>query len=485
MLKKRIITSAIILLACLYPAMHVEAGDINGAEQSVISYASNTFSYNGKLYRATSGAVGQLRAELAADGVDLTQSQAQDAIRQIRANVKAGIEEGYLVEVQSEPDPTNTPEPTATSQPQDGQNAATEQPQQTENAQTGADNTDEQQDKDPENLDNNIIVIDDETKETDTDDKEPDISTLEPEQSVDVDEYIEKADDEYVDIDTSDSEDKDSVISVKEHIDGDMTVLNQDGDLLLKGNLPVKNTGLYVNIYKTIIMVILAIAGTIGSCIIVRKWKKSIYVVVPVLSGIFLCLGIVLGCGDIWNNSLSQWKSAWISGAPVYEYSNRIQNAELPTEGTILKTDIQYPESGEQYGELNWKEGTLQVPVYYGDTDAVFEQGAGTYTGYSLPGQGKTILIGGHDGTFFTPLADMKKGDIINLTTTYGKYEYKITDIRIADIKEADAYQEKETETLILYTCYPFGQESEVRTERYYVYAEKISGPDIGADEKE
>lgn len=484
MLKKRIITSAIILLACLYPTMHVEAGDINAAEQSVISYASNTFSYQGKLYRATDGAIAQMRAELAADGVDMTEGQAQDAIRQIRANVKAGIEEGHLVEVQSEP--------TATSQPEDGQNnqnTTTEQPDQT---QTGVDNSNQQQDKDPEEQDNsgvteapNIIEIDEETEETDKEDGKPDIESLEPEQSVDVDEYIEKADDEYVDVDISDSDEEEPVISVKEHIDGDMTVLNQEGKLLLKGDLPVKNTGLHVNIYKVIIMIVVAIAGTIGGCVVVRKCKKSIYVVVPVLSGIFLCLGIVLGCGDIWNNSLLQWKSTWISGAPVYEYSNKVQSAVLPAEGTISAENVQYPEKGEQYGELNWKDGTLQVPVYYGDTDAVLERGAGTYTGYSLPGQGKTILIGGHDGTFFASLENMQKGDVINLTTIYGKYEYKITDIRIADIKEADAYKEKETETLILYTCYPFGQESEERSERYYVYAEKVSGPDIVSDKAE
>jgi sortase (surface protein transpeptidase) len=46
----------------------------------------------------------------------------------------------------------------------------------------------------------------------------------------------------------------------------------------------------------------------------------------------------------------------------------------------------------------------------------------------------------------------------------------------VLDYKKRDS----ESEELTLYTCYPFGAEDKLRNERFFVYAEKISGPEIG-----
>ena len=77
----------------------VYAGNINGNEQSVIAVASGTFEYKGVTYKATSQHLAELRAKLMQDDVDLTTEQAREAIASIYANVKTGIDEGYIVPI--------------------------------------------------------------------------------------------------------------------------------------------------------------------------------------------------------------------------------------------------------------------------------------------------------------------------------------------------------------------------------------------------
>ena len=87
--------------------------------------------------------------------------------------------------------------------------------------------------------------------------------------------------------------------------------------------------------------------------------------------------------------------------------------------------------------------------------------------------------MGGHDVTYFAPLESVRKGMILTLKTGDGQYGYEVTDTQIMDVKE---YKERkpETEELTLYTCYPFGKEGVLRNERFFVYAKKVSGPEIG-----
>lgn len=77
------------------------AGDINSNEQGVISAAEGTFYYAGEAYVAADVYKKQLRQELLEDDVNLTAKEANDAISEMYANIKQGIDEGYLVKVKS------------------------------------------------------------------------------------------------------------------------------------------------------------------------------------------------------------------------------------------------------------------------------------------------------------------------------------------------------------------------------------------------
>ena len=139
------------------------------------------------------------------------------------------------------------------------------------------------------------------------------------------------------------------------------------------------------------------------------------------------------------------------------------------------------PKYSEQYGRLTCDELNISSPVFFGDRSNILEKGAGQYSGSSLPGEGGTILIGAHDTTYFENLENVKKGQVFEFTTEYGIYEYEVTKTKIYD---EDMYDEAydlsaDKEQLVLYTCYPFGELNGTKTQRMFVYLEKILGPDI------
>lgn len=141
-----------------------------------------------------------------------------------------------------------------------------------------------------------------------------------------------------------------------------------------------------------------------------------------------------------------------------------------------------YPQQGENYGRLAIRGTSIDCNLFYGDSPVELSSGAGTYAGACIPGQGGTVLIAGHTGTYFRDFERIEKGTVVSIETSYGKYLYEVTDMRVADADDTSAYDlTTDKDNLILYTCYPFGQVSPTN-QRYFVYAKLVSGPTILED---
>ena len=64
--------------------------------------------------------------------------------------------------------------------------------------------------------------------------------------------------------------------------------------------------------------------------------------------------------------------------------------------------------------------------------------------------------------------------------TSYGVYQYSVSKTKVFKADDMKAYDlEQDYEQLILYTCYPFRLLSGSRQQRLFVYADKISGPQL------
>ncbi|MCR5429749.1 MAG: class D sortase [Eubacterium sp.] len=231
------------------------------------------------------------------------------------------------------------------------------------------------------------------------------------------------------------------------------------------------------------------------------------YFYVPIL----MCV-VVVGAGYLfykpYTTLLKSIKEGFVQNLTLNTYAEDTKDfskTPLIKSKTIKGSDVSWPKYTEPYGVITCGKIKLDAPLYMGDSDYVlsgkvkskvendydeafsgeldeeFKGAAGTYIGSSIPGDGKTILVGAHDTTYFKPLEKVAKGMVMNVTTTYAKYKYKVRDIRIYDENEIDkAYNlQSKKEQLILYTCYPFGKLKGDKTKRYFVYLDKIFGPSI------
>lgn len=156
-------------------------------------------------------------------------------------------------------------------------------------------------------------------------------------------------------------------------------------------------------------------------------------------------------------------------------YENKLVSSDI-----INASQIVQPSYGDMFGKLSIESVKMRVNLYYGDGREQLRNGAGLFAGSFLPGFNRTILIAGHSIPYFESLGDVKVGDIINISTHYGDFEYKITNTKISDANDDSNFNlaQKEKEQLILYTCYPF-EIIGYKSQRLFIYADKISGPTI------
>lgn len=138
-----------------------------------------------------------------------------------------------------------------------------------------------------------------------------------------------------------------------------------------------------------------------------------------------------------------------------------------------------YPEPGDKLGSISIEGTQVDCDLYYGDSEAEFDKGAGLYTGTGIPGEGRTIISGAHTNTYYRDLESVEEGDEILISTRYGEYRYRVTGMQVATDTDTTAYDlNADHENLVLYTCYPFGA-TQYTEQRYFVYGELVEGPAI------
>lgn len=146
---------------------------------------------------------------------------------------------------------------------------------------------------------------------------------------------------------------------------------------------------------------------------------------------------------------------------------------------TVPSSKITFPSPATRYGEMSIEGTDVDCPLFFGDDSKTLRRGAGQYAGSSFPGMQSTTIIGGHNNSFFKTLKDAQVGSIVTVKTHYGIYTYKITGTAIKKFDDRTAFDLKATnENLVLYTCYPFNALG-LTKQRYFVYAEYVSGPKI------
>ena len=214
--------------------------------------------------------------------------------------------------------------------------------------------------------------------------------------------------------------------------------------------------------------------------------KLMAYIYMPL---IFTIIGFVLfyiALSPVLN--LVTNVGAMVVAEDIPSFTENLESAFVPPaiidaseqENTIDLSEVDIPSSGTHYAQITCERIGLDAPVYMDDTDAILKVGVGQYLGTSIPGFGKPIMLAAHCTTFFAPFEFIEVGDVVTITTSYGVYEYEITETSVVEPPFKGAYDlAQEEEELIMYTCYPFKLLSGSRQKRLFVYGKKIAGPDI------
>lgn len=220
----------------------------------------------------------------------------------------------------------------------------------------------------------------------------------------------------------------------------------------------------------------------------------------------FIILPIIFFIGTylVTYCALAPSMSTFVSAAGMFfsdtekDYSTDYKNIFVPvsensTLPTITKVDeetqkeeayvdnevIEYPQYSDQFGELIIEDCGIDNKLFFGDGDVALRNGVGIYTGSFIPGYGGTILVAGHNNTYFNGLKFAEPGQKVLIRTSYGNYEYEITETAVKQATDRSAYDlTADYENLVMYTCYPF-DELGLTPRRYFVYAKLVSGTPI------
>jgi sortase A len=129
----------------------------------------------------------------------------------------------------------------------------------------------------------------------------------------------------------------------------------------------------------------------------------------------------------------------------------------LPGEegATPVPAPVPIPDHG-LIGRIEIERLGLSAMIVEGADDASLRRAVGHISGTALPGQTGNVGMAGHRDTFFRPLRNIKRDDIITLTTLRGNYAYRVVSTRIVKPSDVAVLNPDGTEVLTLVTCYPF-----------------------------
>lgn len=202
-----------------------------------------------------------------------------------------------------------------------------------------------------------------------------------------------------------------------------------------------------------------------------RKPGRGILFGIPLL--LFVC-GVALISIGTYNYFRSAF---YISSLFLHsDYKPTVQIKE--TKSSANENKVLFPKYGEKFADIVIDKVGLTVPVFNGDSEEMLLRGAGHFNGSRFPGEGGNVVVSGHRNSVFRALKDVSKGDNIVLDTTYGKYVYKISEIKIVKGNDKSIVQPLDNEKLTLYTCYPFDYIGNAPN-RYVVIGNLVEGKSI------
>jgi sortase A len=116
----------------------------------------------------------------------------------------------------------------------------------------------------------------------------------------------------------------------------------------------------------------------------------------------------------------------------------------------------------------------ISVAIAEGTDAHTLRRAAGHIRGTALPGRSGNVGIAGHRDTLFRPLRNIRRDDVIMLTTLQGEYRYRVVSAKIVGPSDLAVLTPDGNEILTLVTCYPFYLVGPA-PDRFIVRAERVT----------
>lgn len=148
---------------------------------------------------------------------------------------------------------------------------------------------------------------------------------------------------------------------------------------------------------------------------------------------------------------------------------NRIRSVAPP----VAADGPRAPVADAVIGRIEIRRIGLSAMVVEGTTATDLRRAAGHIATTGMPGVPGNIGIAAHRDTFFFPLRNVRKDDVVTLTTAGAEYNYRVVSIKVVDPGDISVLEPGSDEVLTLVTCYPFFFVGSA-PERFVVRAERV-----------
>lgn len=179
-----------------------------------------------------------------------------------------------------------------------------------------------------------------------------------------------------------------------------------------------------------------------------------------IFTSLMICSAIVATVIIVWGSKI-ETVMAMVDMLSITDSGKEI-TVELNEDKSIKK----YPSYGVNYGTVKVPSVGIENNVYFGDMTTILSLGIGHTTWSDMPTEGGVTVYSGHNReNMLGGLKDIAKNDEIIIETSYATCTYKVYKTEILKDYETDKLKKiNDKETLIIYTCHPFGS---------YVYTNK------------
>jgi sortase A len=128
---------------------------------------------------------------------------------------------------------------------------------------------------------------------------------------------------------------------------------------------------------------------------------------------------------------------------------------------------------GGLIGQIEITRLGVSAIVVEGTSTSTLRRAVGHIGGTALPGEPGNAGLSGHRDTFFRPLRNIRRNDLITVTTLLGDFRYRVVSTRVVGPHDVGVLDPSATETLTLVTCYPFYFVGSA-PQRFIVRAERV-----------